>query len=188
FISVSCSYFSPEAKPEAIARVGESYLFKDEVSNLVPAGTSKPDSMAIVRSYIDRWAAQKLLISAAEVNLNDDQKAEFDMLVQQYKIDLYTKGYIEEIVKRSVDTIVTDAELQDYYNQNKNNFKTNGALVRLRYINLQNDNPRFAAIKEKFFNFRKSDQKFWDTYALQFKSFAFNDSVWVEMEQVYSRL
>ena len=188
FLSVSCSYFSPEAKPEAIARVGESYLFKDEVSNLVPAGTSKPDSMAIVRSYIDRWAAQKLLISAAEVNLNDDQKAEFDMLVQQYKIDLYTKGYIEEIVKRSVDTIVTDAELQDYYNQNKNNFKTNGALVRLRYINLQNDNPRFAAIKEKFFNFRKSDQKFWDTYALQFKSFAFNDSVWVEMEQVYSRL
>ena len=187
-LSVSCSYFKPDAKPEAVARVEEAYLFRDDIKDLVPAGTSKQDSIAIVRTYIDRWAAQKLLISAAEINLSEDQKAEFDELVQQYKIDLYSKGYIEQIVKRSTDTIVSDAELESYYNQNKENFKTNGTLVRLRYINLEKDNPRLATIQSKFFDFRKSDSKFWDTYALQFKSFAFNDSVWVEMEQVYSRL
>ncbi|MBC7607363.1 MAG: hypothetical protein H7199_10485, partial [Burkholderiales bacterium] len=36
--------------------------------------------------------------------------------------------------------------------------------------------------------FRKADKKFWGTYALQFKSFALNDSVWVEMSQVYTKL
>ncbi|HEX8562575.1 MAG TPA: hypothetical protein VF676_06315 [Flavobacterium sp.] len=187
-LCTSCSYFKPEAKPEAIARVDESYLYKDAIEELVPQGTSKEDSVAIVRSYIDHWASQKLLIKSAELNLNDDQKARFDNLIRQYKIDLYTKAYLEELVTRSVDTIVSDAEVKAYYEQNKENFKTNGILVRLRYISLKKDNPRLATIRSKFLDFRKSDKKFWDTYGMQFNSFAFNDSVWVEMSQVYGRL
>lgn len=184
----SCNYFKPEAKPQAIARVNDAYLFKDDIKDLVPKGTSKEDSIAIVRGFIDRWASQKLLISKAEVNLSDARKSDFDELIKQYKIDLYTKAYIEEIVQRSVDTVVSQDELKQYYEANKENFRTNGTLVRLRYINLTKENPRYETIKNKFFDYRKSDQKFWDTYALQLKSFAFNDSVWVEMNQIYSKL
>ncbi|MFT3793892.1 hypothetical protein [Flavobacterium sp.] len=184
----SCNFFKPEAKPQAIARVNDAYLFKDDIKNLVPKGTSKEDSIAIVRGFIDRWASQKLLISKAEVNLSDARKADFDDLIKQYKIDLYTKAYLEEIVQRSVDTAVSETELKQYYQANKENFRTNGTLVRLRYINLPKENPRYETIKSKFFDYRKSDQKFWDTYALQLKSFAFNDSIWVEMNQVYSKL
>ena len=39
-----------------------------------------------------------------------------------------------------------------------------------------------------FFNFQKKDAIFWETYKLQFKNFALNDSVWVEMSQIYSKL
>jgi hypothetical protein len=60
--------------------------------------------------------------------------------------------------------------------------------VKLRYINLAKDNPKFSTIRSKFFDYRKSDKKFWDTYALQFKGFALNDTVWVEMNQVFSKL
>lgn len=184
----SCNYFKPEAKPQAVARVNDTYLYKEDLKDLVPKGTSKEDSIAIVRGFIDRWAAQKLLISVAEVNLGDDQKAEFDQLLRQYKIDLYTKAYLEEIVKTTVDTVISGDELKKYYEANKENFKTNGTLVRLRYIHLPKDNPRYAAIEGKFFDFRKSDKKFWDTYALQLKSYALNDSVWVDMNQVYGKL
>lgn len=184
----SCNFFKPDAKPQAIARVNDVFLYKNDIKDLVPPGTSKQDSILIVRNYIDRWASQKLLIKAAEVNLSKGKQAEFNDLIKQYKIDLYTKAYLEEIVKRTVDTMVTDVELKSYYNLNKENFRTNGTLVRLRYINLQKDNPKYETIKSKFFDFRKSDKKFWDVYALQFKNFALNDSVWVEMSQVYSKL
>ncbi|RZJ66942.1 MAG: hypothetical protein EOO50_07765 [Flavobacterium sp.] len=183
---IACS--GPKAKPEAVARVGESYLYNEDIKDLVPSGTSKEDSVAIVRGFIDRWASQKLLIEAAELNLSDARKVDFDKLVKQYKVDLYTKAYIEEVVKQSVDTTITEAELQSYYDDNKENFKTNGTLVRLRYIHLPKDNPRYVTIKQKFFDYRKSDRKFWETYALQFKDFAFNDSVWVSIEQVYAKL
>ena len=184
----SCSYFKPQQKAQSIARVGKNYLYKSDIATLVPAGTSKKDSLLLVRDYINRWASQKLLIDAAERNLSDAKKNEYNALIKQYKVDLYTRAYIEEIVKRTVDTIVGQEELKKYYEENKENFKTNGTLVRLRYINLSNDNPRFETIKSKFFDYSKKDKKFWDTYALQCKSFAMNDSVWVDMSQVYVKL
>jgi hypothetical protein len=184
----SCNYFRPEQKPQSIARVGKSYLYKSDIATLVPPGTSKADSILLVRDFINRWASQKLLIEAAERNLSDKKKKEYNALIKQYKIDLYTKAYIEEVVKSTVDTLVTNEELKKYYDENKENFKTNVTLVRLRFINLAKDNPRFATIKSKFFDYNKKDKFFWDTYVLQFKSYALNDSVWVDMSQVYVKL
>lgn len=185
---VSCSFFTPNAKPESIARVGDDFLFRSDIKDLVPLGTSKEDSIVIVRSFIDRWASQKLLIKAAEVNLGKNQKAAFDTLIQQYKVDLYVKAYLEQIVKSTVDTLVTDQELEAYYKQNKENFKTTGTLVRLRYVNLSKDHPKYETIRSKFFDFRKSDKKFWEAQSIKLNNFALNDTVWVDMSQVYSKL
>lgn len=184
----SCSYFKQEAKPEAIARAGDSYLYLSDIVDLIPAGTSKEDSISIVRNFMDRWATQTLLIKAAEVNLSNENQFVFDKLIQQYKVDLYTKAYLEQIVKQSIDTIVSDQELKKYYNLNKENFKTNGALVKLRYLRVTKDHPKLEAIKQNFFNFKTKDKKFWETYQLQFKDYALNDSVWVDVNHVYRKL
>lgn len=177
-----------ESKDGSLARVHDQYLSKDELTGLVPAGTSKSDSILMVKSFIDRWAARQLMLKAADVNLGNKRKAELDELVQEYRADLYARAYIEEIVKRSIDTAVSEQQLEAYYKQNKENFRANGVLVRLRYLHLQKDNPKFATIRSKFFDFRKSDRKFWENYTLQMKSSALNDSVWVDMAQVYARL
>jgi len=187
-VCVSCSFFKPEANTEAIARVNDQYLYAADLKGLVPKGAIEKDSVSIVRDFINRWAAQELLYNAADVNLNKTKKANFDALINQYKIDLFTKAYLEEIVKRSVDTVISEKELQQYYAANKENFRTNAALVRLRYIHLSKDNPRFGSIQSKFFDYKKKDKKFWDTYSIQCKSYALNDTVWVAMDQVYDKL
>ncbi len=184
----SCTFFKPNKKPESIARVGKNYLYKQDIATLVPTGTSKEDSILLVHDFIDRWASQKLLIDAAERNISESKEREFNSLLKQYKVDLYTKAYLEDVVKRTVDTAISLEELQRYYKENKENFKTNGPLVRLRYVNLLKDNPRFSTIRSKFFDYSKKDKKFWDTYTMQCKSFALNDTVWVDMSQVYVKL
>jgi hypothetical protein len=184
----SCDYFRAPKKPKAIARVGESYLFQDDIVDLVPKGTSKKDSIAIVKSFIDRWATQKLLFEAAERNIGKDKVAEFNTLIDQYKVDLYTKDYIESLVIRQIDTIVTDAQIDDYYTKNKQYFKNSSELVKLRYINLVKENPKFAKIKSKFSSFTKNDRKELEQLAVQFKSYAFNDSIWVDINQVYEKI
>ncbi|AXG72800.1 hypothetical protein DVK85_00550 [Flavobacterium arcticum] len=185
----SCDFFKKEEqKPEAVARVNNSYLYPNDIKGIVPIGTSKEDSIAIIKSFIDRWASQKLMYNAAEVNLSQDKQKEFDNLIKQYKTDLYTKAYIEELVKRSVDTLVTDEDIKAYYNSYKDNFRTAETLVRLKYIKLDKDHPKFSVVKSKFLSNNKKDFKALNDISIQFKSFAFNDSTWVNMNQVYTKL
>ena len=185
---VSCDYFRAPKKPKAIARVGESYLFQDDIIDLVPKGTSKKDSIAIVKSFIDRWATQKLLFEAAQRNIGKDKVSEFSALIDQYKVDLYTKDYIESLVIRQIDTVVTEVQIEAYYAKNKQYFKNSSELVKLRYINLVKENPKFAKIKSKFSSFTKKDRKELEQLAVQFKSYAFNDSIWVDINQVYEKI
>lgn len=187
-VVVSCDYFRAPKKPKAIARVGENYLFQDDIIDLVPKGTSKKDSIAIVKSYIDRWATQKLLFEAAQRNIGKDKVSEFNALIDQYKVDLYTKDYIESLVIRQIDTVVTEVQIEAYYTKNKQYFKNSSELVKLRYINLVKENPKFAKIKSKFSSFTKKDRKELEQLAVQFKSYAFNDSIWVDINQVYEKI
>ena len=185
---VSCDYFKAPKKPKAIARVGENYLFQDDIIDLVPKGTSKKDSIAIVKSFIDRWATQKLLFEAAQRNIGKDKVSKFNALIDQYKVDLYTKDYIESLVIRQIDTVVTEVQIEAYYAKNKQYFKNSSELVKLRYINLVKENPKFAKIKSKFSSFTKKDRKELEQLAVQFKSYAFNDSIWVDINQVYEKI
>ncbi|MDV6167860.1 peptidylprolyl isomerase [Flavobacterium sp. DG1-102-2] len=183
----SCN-LKKEQKPHAVARVDEEYLDISELKGIVPEGTSKEDSIAIVNNFIDRWASQKLLYNAAQVNLSKDKQAEYAKLIRQYEIDLYTGAYLEEVVKRSVDTVVTNEELASYYKANKENFKTTGALVRLKYVRVAKDHPKLALVKSRFLSGNKKDIKALNDMAIQFKSYAFNDTTWVDMNQIYSKL
>ena len=188
FLVTSCDYFRAPKEPKAIARVGKSYLYLEDIANLVPSGTSKKDSIAIVKSFIDRWATQKLLFEASERNISKAKVSEFNELIDQYKVDLYTKAYLEDLVIRQIDTVVTEAQIESYYNTNKQFFKNSSELVKMRYINLVKENPKFANIKAKFSSFKKKDRKELEQQAVKFKSYAFNDSIWVDINQVYEKL
>ena len=188
FCLVSCNLFKKEREPQAVVRVGEDFLYTSDLDSLVPKNTSKEDSAIIIKNYINRWATQKLLINAAERNIDDDQKETFNQLIAQYKNDLYTKAYIEKIVQTRVDTVVSEEEIKKYYQENKENFKTNSTLVQLRYIHLSKDHPKYSSIKQKFLNFKKEDRKFWQTYQMQFKNSALNDSVWVLLDEIYRKV
>ena len=184
----SCSYFKKPQEPEAVARVGDVYLYKSDIKDLVPKGTSANDSVAIVKSYIGRWATQNILYNAAEYNLSDSQLEGFTDLINQYRVDLYTKAYLEELVKQQIDTVVTEAQINSYYGLNKQYFKNSSELIKLRYINLVKENQKLDKIKAKFSSFTKNDKKDLQEQAIQFKSYAFNDSMWVDINQVYEKL
>jgi len=172
----------------AVARVNDEYLYAEDLKGLISPGTPKEDSIAIVKGFIDRWASQKLLYNAAKVNLGKESQEEYDELVRQYKVDLYTKAYIEQKVKTTVDTLVTEDELVKYYNANKENFRTANMLVRLKYLRVAKDHPKFATVRSRFLSGNKKDRKALEDMAIQFKSYAFNDTTWVDMNQVYGKL
>ncbi|WP_052461084.1 hypothetical protein [Psychroserpens mesophilus] len=184
----SCSFFKTTDDRVPVARVNESYLYEDDIKALVGEGVSKEDSTFVVNGFINRWATQLLLVDGAERNLSEEKQENFEKLVEQYKKDLYTKAYLEALVKKSIDTVINDYEAQEVYEANKETFKLNEELVRFRYITLPNNAINEEEIKEKFKRFNDEDKRFLDSISVQFKSYSLNDSLWIQTSQIVNKI
>ena len=184
----SCDFIKKSDGNTPIARVNENYLYGDDINGLVSEGTSKQDSILLIHNFINRWATQQLFVDGAKLNLSEEKQAAFDKLVVQYKNDLYSKAYIEALVKRSINTAVHIDEAEAYYTNNKEVFKLNEELIKFRYIHLDENIINYANIKEQFRRYNKIDKKILDSISIQFKSYSFNDSIWIKLTQVIKKI
>ena len=181
----SCDYFQKVQTEGAIARVNTNYLFESDLAGLVSEGTSKEDSILIVNNYINRWATQQLLISQANKNLSQEKLLDFDNLVNQYKNDLYAEAYKSVIVSGQLDSVISEAEYEEFYELNYENFKLNDELVKIRFIHIDPDYRNLKLIKEKFQRFNNQDKQELMELSLQFKAKNFNDSIWIEKDALF---
>ena len=187
-IIYGCDRFNSDKIDDAVARVNDSYLYKEDLKHIIPNNVSKVDSTLLANNYINNWASNLLLMDKALLNLPEKQQESFNSLVKQYENDLYTKAYLEALVKRSIDTTVSKVETDTIYQRNKESFKLNDELLKLRYINLPQNAVNLQGIKSKFKKFEKNDKVFLDSIAVQFRSYSLNDSVWVSASQVIEKI
>ncbi len=184
----SCEYLKKTDERKPVARVNESYLFEDDIKNLVPQGASKADSTLLVQNFINRWATQQLLMDGAKLNLSEEKQSNFNKLVEQYKIDLYTKAYMEALVKKNIDTLIPDQEAENYYENNKDVFKLNEELIKFRYVNLDENMINYEDVKKRFERYNDRDKRVLDSISIQFKSYSFKDSVWIKLSQAIRKI
>ncbi|MCF7561659.1 peptidyl-prolyl cis-trans isomerase [Sabulilitoribacter multivorans] len=184
----SCDFFKKSDDRVPVARVNETYLYFDDIKNLVPEGASTEDSTIVVQNFINRWATQQLFVDGAMLNLSDEKQEAFNKLVVQYKNDLYTKAYLEALVKRSIDTVVKIEEAEAYYNENQEIFKLNEELIKFRYVHVDENIIDYNKIKERFLRFNANDKKVLDSISIQFKSYSLNDSIWIKLNQVINKI
>ncbi len=184
----ACDFFKKTDDRKPIARVNESYLYEEDVAGIVPEGASREDSLVLVNAYINRWARQLLLMEGALLNLSEDKQKEFSKLVDQYKNDLYTKAYLEALVKKNIDTLVNKNDAEVFYEANKESFKLNDDLLQFRYISLPANPINLDTIRNRFRRFQPKDKRYLDSISVQFKSYSLNDSLWVKFNQVAEKV
>lgn len=187
-ILVSCDFLKKVDDQVPVARVNDAYLYYDDIKDLVSEETSVEDSTLLVQNFINRWATQQLLVDGAKLNLSETKQEAFNKLVVQYKNDLFTKAYIEALVKRSIDTAITKEEAETYYNKNKEVFKLNEELIKFRYLHVDENIIDFKNIERKFKRFNLDDKKELDSISIQFKSYSLNDSIWIKVSQVLGKI
>ena len=185
---VSCDYFKQDPEKTPIARANDSYLFVDDIKELVPDGTSQEDSTLIVNNYINRWATQQLLISGAQVNLTEEKLASFEKLTQDYKNALYTEAYKSAIVSKQLDSTITELEFAEFYEKNSTNFKLKEELLKVRYIVVDENYSNIENAKQLLIRFNEKDIDKLNTLSIKFKKYNLNDSVWVKKEALVATL
>ncbi|WP_195806630.1 peptidyl-prolyl cis-trans isomerase [Winogradskyella helgolandensis] len=184
----SCDFFKKSDGQNPIARVNESFLYKEDIKDVVPKGTSKQDSTLMVNAYINRWARRLLLMDGALVNLSEEKQNEFSKLVEQYKNDLYTKAYLEGLVKKNIDSVVQRETAQLFYDNNIESFKLNDDLIQFRYISLPLNPVNLDTIKKRFQRFESKDKMYLDSISVQFRSYSLNDSLWLKLNRVAEKI
>ncbi|QWX84478.1 peptidyl-prolyl cis-trans isomerase [Cellulophaga sp. HaHaR_3_176] len=185
----SCdSFFKKEEDKAPLARVGESYLYKEDIQDLLKNNVSKEDSAAFVTNYINNWATKQLLLSKSKINLPQEQLSEFNQLIENYKTDLYTRAYKEALVSQSQDTIISDAELASFYEREKQNFRLKEKIVRLRFIELPKQFLNKDNVQKSLDRFNTKDERFLDSIGIQFKKLNFNDSLWVKASRIVNEI
>ncbi len=187
-ILCSCEYFKQDTLGTPIARVNDSYLYKKDLDNFIFENTSKEDSTIIVNNFINRWATKQLLIDQSIINLTQEKQEAFNQLVNQYKTDLYIEAYKGTIVKKQLDSIISSKELEEYYILNKDNFKLNDDLLKVRYIQIEENFTNTSELINKFKRFDSIDKDELTELSIKFKSFNLNDSIWIRNDVLIGAL
>jgi hypothetical protein len=184
----SCNLRSDTQEQVPLARVNDAFLYESDIDFSFVEGQSEMDSIIYVQNIINNWATTQLLIDGAVLNLKKDTQTEFEQLVQQYKSDLYTSAYVEALVNKNLDTLISDQELDDVYNNNTQLFVLKEDLLKMRYVNVNSKLSNLDEVKKRFKRFNAEDKVVLDSIAIQFNSFYLKDSIWIKSEQVISKI
>ena len=182
---VSCEgLFADKAEKEPLARVGDVFLYKEDVAALLDEGLSASDSAIFVTNYINDWASKQLLLSKSKINLPEEKISAFDLLVDDYRAELYTRAFLEALVFNAQDTTVTQSQLKGYYEQEKENFRLSEKLVQLRFVGLPGQYLDKDEVNQRMSNWTEQDKRYLDSISIQFRKIHFNDSVWVSTARI----
>lgn len=185
----SCDYFTFKKKvtPQAVARVNDTYLYKDDLMSIFTKDISKQDSIALVNNYINNWIKQQLLLSKAQLNL-ENRTNEFEDLVKQYREDLFINSYKEAVVKQYLDTVITDDDIDQFYLNNNEIFKLNEELVKLKYIKIGKEDSNKNELSKLFKSTTYKDLERLKEKALFMKSHHLNDSIWIKYSDLLNEI
>lgn len=151
-----CNNTHNQIKRIAVAEVGSTILYYDEMPKLIQRGVNEADSVALINNYINKWTKRQLLLQKAEDNLSPALKDEINKQLAETRSNLVIYQYQQQMILEKLDTVLTDAELENYYTSNENSFVLTSNIVKALFIKLPLETPDINKIRVLA---RSNDQK-----------------------------
>src|SRR5690606_17159450 len=171
-----------------IAQVGEKKLLQSEIAQIIPKNIEVEDSTLMANDYIRKWVKQELLIQKANENLTLEQK-NLTKEIEEYRNSLIIYKYKNELMNQQMDTLVTKTQIEQYYNENPDNFKLNTNIVKAVFVKIPLQVANTKLIKELVDDDSDEGKNALREYSIQYaKSFDFFNDNWVDFEIVKNNI
>jgi len=162
-----------------IAEVNGKQLTLEEIMRIVPDNSTAEDSAQLVERYVKDWATQQLLVTKAEETLTNDQQS-FEERIEEYRLSLLTHAFEQEWVRQKLDTNVTDAEIQAYYDANEGNFELKDYIVQVKFCAVAKDSKSVDGVRKLFQSAVPEDLGRWEQACVDAgASFYFEEDTWM---------
>jgi hypothetical protein len=113
---MACDRHAEKASEKPLVKVGDQVLTYAVVEKLIHDDISKEDSVSVVNAYVDSWIRDRLMVLEAEKIIAED--LDLKTLLEEYRASLLLYHYENKLIAENLDTIVTDIQIQDYYDKN----------------------------------------------------------------------
>ena len=146
-LMAGCDYFQKNSKEVVVAECYGKYLYESDLKGIVPEGTTIMDSIQRVSTFIDSWVRRQVLIHQAENNLNMEE-LDLKKQMDEYRNSLVIYAYESQLINQKLDTVVSEDEIAEYYEQNKEDFQLRNTMVRVAYVILDEGNKQEEDFKK----------------------------------------
>ena len=180
FVS-SCEYLDGNSTDDkiALARVDNNYLYIEDI--IFPS--LQNDSSLIIEIQTDQWIRNQLLLKVAYENVNNVNNVENQVL--QYKNNLILFEYEKITYQNNIDFLVSDEELNTYYENNIKDFVLPFDLVKALYAKIPVDAPDIGTFRKIIKEYPDSDINEIRSYCFQFAEKSFlEDTIWVKLDEI----
>jgi hypothetical protein len=188
-VIAGCRNGNKQNKRIAVAQVGNTILYYDEMPQLVQKGVNEADSAALFQNYINKWAKRELLLQKAEDNLSPAMKQEIEKQLEETRSNLVIYQYQQKMLIEKLDTVISNSELESYYAANERSFLLNSNIVKALFIKLPVETPDIGKIRNLLRSNDQKDQQTLETFCYQFaeKFDDFNED-WIPMNRLTAEL
>jgi hypothetical protein len=179
---------SKDTEQVPVARVYDKYLYVEDIRQLITPGTSPSDSAALARNHIENWIKKNVILLKAERNLNESQK-DVERQMQEYRNSLITFIYEKELINQQLDTVVSEAEIESYYNENQRNFELKDNIVKVLYLKTKVSAPKLKDVNKWIRSEKSKDRIKLEEYCYQFASdFNLDDETWILFDDLLKKV
>lgn len=183
--AISSCHLQPSSQNPLVAQVFDKKLFSNEVMAVVPEALDSTDQILAKNAYIDRWIKENVMLHEAEKNIPAD--LQIDRLVADYKASLIMLQYEKSVVESLLDTVISDQELEAYYEENKSQYQLESTIVRCHFIKLPRDLDENVVKKIENDWKSKKEPDFHELVSLSntfASTYYLNDSIWYKLDVI----
>jgi hypothetical protein len=172
-----------------VAKVYDKFLYPSDLEHIFSNVVSEKDSMVIAKNYIENWVKEQLLLKKAEANLSEEQK-DVKRQLDNYRTSLLIYKFEEEHIRKNIDTIISMKEIEQYYNENQQNFILENTIIKAVYIKISK-NTSFQDVynvRRWYRSDKEEDEKLLNDFCVQYAEVYdnFNDG-WITFTLLQSQ-
>lgn len=142
------------------------------------------DSAYNAKKSIENWALETLFYQEALEKLNDEE-IQIERQVEDYKKALVNHIYQSRIIDANLDTVVSVEEMEDYYDNHRDNFLLKDNIVKVNYLKVPLKAPAVPKIKKLIWSTNEKDKEQLIILCSQnAENFFMDDSTWLFLDDI----